>query len=131
MKSLKDPNAKEKNKTHEQFGELFLKTDSYDPLPHDSEILEFQQHIYQRVWKEAKELRSSGKLLELGEQIKSPVVAIHGDYDPHPYEGIKNPLSPILKNFRFILLKNCGHYPWVEKKAKNEFYNILKNEIAI
>jgi pimeloyl-ACP methyl ester carboxylesterase len=56
------------------------------------------------------------------------VVAIHGDYDPHPFQGVKKPLSGILKDFRFILLKNCGHTPWIEKKAVNEFYRVLRAE---
>jgi pimeloyl-ACP methyl ester carboxylesterase len=81
------------------------------------------------VWKEAKELRYSGKLLELGKKIQCPVVAIHGDYDPHPIEGIKDPLTRVLKDFRFILLKNCGHLPWLEKKARDNFFDILLDEL--
>ena len=68
--------------------------------------------------------------MKLGEKIKCPVVAIHGDYDPHPAEGVKKPLLKVVKNFRFILLKNCGHKPWIEQKAKDEFYIILKKESA-
>jgi pimeloyl-ACP methyl ester carboxylesterase len=78
---------------------------------------------------DAVELRRSGELLKLGRQIQCPVVAIHGDYDPHPHEGIKKPLSTVLGNFRFILLKNCGHMPWIEKEAKGAFYEILKEEL--
>lgn len=26
----------------------------------------------------------------------------------------------------FVLLKDCGHCPWIEKRAKNEFYNVLQ-----
>ncbi|MBN2487927.1 MAG: alpha/beta hydrolase, partial [Methanosarcinaceae archaeon] len=58
-----------------------------------------------------------------------PVVAIHGDYDPHPATGIEEPLSRIVKDFRFILLKNCGHYPWMERDAKNKFYKIILEEL--
>jgi pimeloyl-ACP methyl ester carboxylesterase len=67
--------------------------------------------------------------LEQGEKIQCPVVAIHGNYDSSPTEGIKEPLSKILKDFRFILLKNCGHTPWIERTAKDSFYKILKNEL--
>jgi pimeloyl-ACP methyl ester carboxylesterase len=81
------------------------------------------------VWKEANELRTSMKLIGYGKKIQCPVVAIHGDYDPHPFEGVKIPLSKTIKNFKFILLKNCGHYPWYEKLAKDKFYEILKKEL--
>jgi pimeloyl-ACP methyl ester carboxylesterase len=57
------------------------------------------------------------------------VVAIHGDYDPHPFEGVQQPLSLVISDFRFILLKNCGHYPWIERDAKKRFYEILHEEL--
>lgn len=113
-----------------KFGRLISKTDSYKPIPKNDENIEIQQSIYQSVWPEANELRKNGGLLKLGEKIKCPVVAIHGDYDPHPAEGVKKPLLKVVKNFRFILLKNCGHKPWIEQKAKDEFYIILKKESA-
>ena len=100
------------------------------PLPYDDEVLECQYDIYQNVWKQAEELRSSGKLLQLGKKIQCPVVAIHGDYDPHPSEGVKDPLSRVLKDFRFILLESCGHSPWLERAARDRFYSILKREVA-
>lgn len=129
MESFKDSALKEKNTLLARFGELISRADAYDPLPHTSEILECRYEIYQSVWEQASRLRSSGQLLEMGKKIRCPVVSIHGDYDPHPFEGIRRPLARILKDFRFILLENCGHQPWIEKHAKNKFYDILKSEI--
>lgn len=129
METLNDPATGDKNTTMAQFGKLISKADSYNPLPYDSEVLECRYDIYQNVWKQASELRSSGELLELGKNIQCPVVAIHGDYDPHPSEGVKDPLSRILRDFRFILLENCGHHPWLEIAAKDRFYNTLKSEV--
>jgi pimeloyl-ACP methyl ester carboxylesterase len=57
-------------------------------------------------------------------------VAIHGDYDPHLAEGIREPLSRVIKDFRFILLEKCGHEPWRERYAHDEFYEILTSELA-
>lgn len=129
MEAMNDSAIRDKNKLIARFGELFTKADAYDPLTIDTEDLEVQYHIYQSVWQEASELRRSGELLKLGGQIQCPVVAIHGDYDPHPAEGVKKPLSAVLKDFRFVLLKNCGHMPWIEREAREEFYRILKEEL--
>ena len=129
---LNNPAAEDKNKLFAQFGALSIKADAYDPIIHESkesEIIDWKVEIFQNVWKDAKQLRKSGKLLELGKYIKCSVVAIHGDYDPHPAEGVQKPLSTILKDFRFVLLKNCGHMPWIEREAKNKFYRILKEEL--
>jgi len=129
IRTLDDPSIDDKNTPMARFGELITKADSYDPLPHKSELLKCQYPIYQNVWEQARKMRSSGKLLELGRKIRCPVVALHGDYDPHPAQGVKRPLSGILKDFRFILLEKCGHHPWFERFAKDKFFNILKSEV--
>jgi pimeloyl-ACP methyl ester carboxylesterase len=129
LATLNDSNIEDKNSQLAQFGQLISKADTYDPLPHNNRLLEYQFQIYKSVWRDAEEMRHSGKLLELGTQIQCPVVAIHGDYDPHPPQGIKDPLSKILKDFRFILLPKCGHRPWTERYAKDKFYEIIKTEL--
>ncbi len=126
VNALNDPAIKGKNMALARFGELISRADSYDPLPYDSELLECRFDINRNVWEEASELRSSGRLLELGRRIRCPVVAIHGDYDPHPYEGVKIPLTRVIKDLRFILLEHCGHRPWVERAARDRFYSVLK-----
>jgi pimeloyl-ACP methyl ester carboxylesterase len=112
---------------------LASKTDAFDPIKDKrgkSDLAGSRGDIFQGVWRDAAEMRKSGRLLGLGKLIKCPVVAIHGDYDPHPAEGVERPLSAVLKDFRFILLKNCGHRPWIERQASDVFYDILENELA-
>jgi pimeloyl-ACP methyl ester carboxylesterase len=111
-------------------GELLTKADFYDPLPMRPEGLELRPDIYKSVWKEAAELRKSGKLMEVAKSIRCPVVAIHGDHDPHPAEGVQKPLGRVLKDFRFILLEKCGHTPWMEKQARDGFFQVLGKELA-
>ncbi len=103
--------------------------DAYDPIEGKPEPIDYQGDIFNSVWPEAEELRSSGRLLEFVKDIKCPVVAIHGDYDPHPAEGVQKPLSAILKDFRFILLDYCGHKPWIEKDAREKFFELLEKEL--
>lgn len=130
IETMDGPSTGDKNETMMRFGKIISKADSYDPMPQKSEILECRYDIYNKIWPQADSLRGSGRLLQFGRKIRGPVVAIHGDYDPHPYEGVLNPLSRILKDFRFFLLEKCGHQPWIEKHAKDEFFAILKNEIS-
>ena len=130
LEALNDPEVGEKDALMARLGELMDSTDSYDPLPHTSEILGCRYDIYQSVWEEAAELRKSGGLLELGKRVRCPVLAIHGDYDPHPSEGVRAPLSRVVKDFRFILLEKCGHRPWVERSARDGFYSVLERELT-
>ena len=127
-------NVADKDKKLARLGALSAKANTYDTLEtkhyEAPEGLEVSANIFHAVWPEASELRASGNLLSLGKRIKCPVVAIHGDYDTHPAEGVKSPLSQVLKDFKFILLEKCGYEPWVERYARDEFFRILKREIA-
>jgi pimeloyl-ACP methyl ester carboxylesterase len=127
--ALENPATTDKDRLMGKLGTLFFKADSFAPISFDSEVIEVQYEVNKNVWKQAKELRISGKLLEMGSKIECPVLAIHGDYDPHLPEGIEEPLKRVLKDFRFVLLPRCGHYPWLERNARGRFYDILKHEI--
>ncbi len=128
---LDNPVADDKNNAFARLGDLLSIADAYDPVMDPPEVIDYRVDIFQSVWHEAAELRSSGQLLALASRIKCGVVALHGDYDPHPAQGVRKPLSGILKSFRFIPLKNCGHKPWIEKKARDKFYSILRKELRL
>jgi pimeloyl-ACP methyl ester carboxylesterase len=130
MMTLGNPAATGKDTALARLGELFAKADSYDALTLDNEVIGIRYDVFESVWEDAEALRRSGKLLRLGKAIRCPVVAIHGDHDPHPPEGVLKPLSSTLFDFRFLLLKNCGHVPWVEREARDEFYKILRWELS-
>ncbi|MEW5959392.1 MAG: alpha/beta hydrolase [Chloroflexota bacterium] len=129
LEALQEPTTHDKNTPMARLGRIFTKADAYSPLTLDTENLEVRYDIHQQVWSEAAELRKRGELLALGRQIRCPVVAIHGDYDPHPAEGVQKPLASVLDDFRFILLERCGHLPWIEKEARDTFYEILREEL--
>jgi len=129
VKELNDDVVSDKNKLLSRLGELFTRADAYDPITLDTEVVEVRFDIHDGVWGDAMRLRDSGELLKLGTKIDCPVVAIHGDYDPHPAEGVSQPLSKVLKDFRFIMLDHCGHLPWIEREAKGRFYELVRGEL--
>ena len=115
-----------------RLGVLTARTDEYDPIADGldrADLVSGQGNIFQNVWRDAADMRRSGRLVALAKQIKCPVVALHGDYDPHPAEGVQDPLSAALERFRFVLLNNCGHRPWMERQAGDEFYRVLREEL--
>jgi pimeloyl-ACP methyl ester carboxylesterase len=123
--------AGERNKAMARYAGLMARADTYEALPPEKEPepLEASEEINRKVWAEAKELRVNGELLEMGRKIRCPVTAIHGDYDPHPAAGVREPLSRVLKDFKFILLEKCGHEPWLERYAKDAFFRIIRDEL--
>lgn len=129
QKEFESPQVKDKTPLFKEFGEIFGKADSFSPLESLQETkLDFD--IYNSIWPEAEKLRESGELLKYAERITCPVVAIHGDYDPHPWKGVKEPLEKNLKKFKFILLEKCGHTPWLEEYAQDDFYYALLDQLS-
>lgn len=126
---LGDPGEGDRVSIFRRFGQLISKADSFDAVMEQNSMVECDPGTYEKVWSEAKEMRRSGVLLRMGESIRCPVLAIHGDYDPHPADGVRKPLSRILKEFRFELLTKCGHTPWLERHAQSRFYDIVESEL--
>lgn len=122
-----DPTIEDKTTLFARFGELFGKADAYDPTPINAPPSELNMGIFNSVWPEGAAMRKDGRLLAVAGKINLPVVAIHGDYDPHPWQGVKEPLSKRLAEFTFHLLPNCGHDPWMESKAQEPFFGLLES----
>ncbi len=132
IRSLRDPASKDLNFLLDRLGALASRSDAFDPITRaldNYRMVDARGTIFREVWEAAAELRRSGALLDFGRQIQCPIVAIHGDYDPHPAEGVERPLRDILRDFRFVLLKDCGHKPWLERRARDDFYRILRAEL--
>jgi pimeloyl-ACP methyl ester carboxylesterase len=119
-----------------RLGELAHKTDTVDPLdvpqtPGANDGLpRLDPADAARVLAEAQAMRASGALLAAGRRVRCPVVAIHGAADPHPVEGVRGPLSGVVAHFTCHVLARCGHKPWVERQARDEFYRILEQALC-
>jgi pimeloyl-ACP methyl ester carboxylesterase len=126
---LADPAVTSKNAVLAQLGTLLARADAYDPANVPDEGFHCQYDVFKGVWDEACELREKQILIQMAKAIRCPVVAIHGDWDPHPAEGVNDPLAKALPDFRFILLEKCGHRPWIERTASENFYKAIVGAI--
>lgn len=133
LKRLNSDNAIEKDRLLKRLGEIVNKSDNYCPLEINSDkedCLPVEGEKYSAIWREAAALRESGELVRLADNICCTVVVIHGEYDPHPIDGVKLPLENRVNDFNFYTLSKCGHSPWKEKHAFQEFYDILRKELG-
>jgi pimeloyl-ACP methyl ester carboxylesterase len=118
-----------RDSTLARLGSLIAQADAYDPIEHEENECEVRFDIHQSIWDEFTKIRSSGRLIDDAARITCPVVAIHGDYDPHPADGVRLPLTQVLMDFRFMLLEKCGHCPWYERHARTEFFKLMEAEL--
>ena len=127
----------EKRARLKALSELFMAIDNYDAVkesvvckePIKDCIFDIPKSYFADLMGELNLIRTSGELLGRVESVRCPIIVFHGDYDPHPWQGVVEPLERIGKDFQFHKLRMCGHTPWLEKRASTEFLGLLKREL--
>jgi pimeloyl-ACP methyl ester carboxylesterase len=130
---LADASAPDKTDAARRLGVLLAGVDDFAPLPVDARAFDSVDTTglaFGAIWPEVARMREDGDLLALAPHIRCPVVAIHGDHDPHPADGVEVPLIGTVPDVRFHLLARCGHTPWRERYASEAFYRVLRTELA-
>ena len=130
---IQNPSCPGRDQVLEMFGRLMHKADTFCPIQENKDEIDTiscDPEIFSRVWAEAAKMRQTGELLSWFQQISCPVTAIHGDYDPHPVQGVIEPLSRNILRFSSIIIPNCGHCPWEEAVARDTFFSLLHGEIS-
>jgi pimeloyl-ACP methyl ester carboxylesterase len=51
---------------------------------------------------------------------------LHGSYDPHPGRMILASLRPCLPQIEYREWDHCGHYPWLEREVREEFFSTVR-----
>lgn len=131
LASLGNPAAADQDASLARLGRLAAKADAYAPIdaPAEPGEVRVDAAIYRAVWDEAAAMRRSGQLLRQVRMVRCPVVAIRGDADSTPVEAVAESLSTAIEEFRMIVLARCGHTPWLERYAQDQFYSALLGEI--
>ncbi len=130
-KQLETAGPADAQRLMDAWGAVLFDADVFDPLTRDLEIIETQYELHRRVWQDFVRLRDDpGRLEREFSKIRVPTLVIHGEFDPHSLEGIRPLLTHCLPQVRFQILPQCGHYPWIERMAKDRFFAILRDELS-
>ena len=76
-------------------------------------------------------LQKEGVYPEAFAAITSPVIMLHGACDPHPGGLIRASLAPHLPRLEYHEWERCGHYPWLERAARDDFLGYLKRWLTL
>ncbi len=132
---LDDSDPTIRTQAFQEFGKFYEEIDSFslDKTLQllDPKYLKYSYEIANKIWMDFLPIRKTNKLLEAISKISCPLVFIHGDFDPHPILGFEEPLKSIQKPYILHKLERCGHSPWIEKYAHQEFHRILKKELSL
>ncbi|MCK5114017.1 MAG: alpha/beta hydrolase [Phycisphaerae bacterium] len=99
---------------------------AYAPLPRPpKDLTNFDMRGHSETWNDMLQLQETGVYPKAFTDIKSPVLMLHGDYDPHPGLRTRDLLQQYIPQLEYHELEKCGHSPWEEKFARDDFFAIL------
>ena len=58
--------------------------------------------------------------------IESRVLMLHGTVDPHPGAMTRDALKAHVPQLEYHEWERCGHYPWLEKAVREQFFSRLR-----
>lgn len=111
-------------------GGLIQELDSCDLTSTDEDDVVVDARANEESWRDMVRLQDEGIYPAAFAAVIEPVIMLHGDYDSHPGPMIRASLKPYLAQLEYHELKRCGHYPWLEKAAHDEFLAALRGWLA-
>ena len=117
------PNADDRLRAR---GKLIQELDSCELIATDEGSEAVDARANQETWQDMVRQQQEGVYPSAFAAVHEPVIMLHGDYDSHPGRMIRASLEPYLPQLEYRELKRCGHYPWLEKAAHDEFFFVLR-----
>ncbi|MBN1918793.1 MAG: alpha/beta hydrolase [Verrucomicrobia bacterium] len=96
----------------------------------EADAVPFDKRAHGETWDDMMRLQAEGVYPAAFAAIKAPVLMLHGDCDPHPGAMIRASLAPYLPHLEYRELAHCGHSPWRERAARDEFFAALREWLA-
>jgi pimeloyl-ACP methyl ester carboxylesterase len=106
-------------------GDLTRSLDSYDLVSTEGEMGPCDAQAHHETWEDMVRLQEEGVYPAAFSAIKAPVLMLHGAFDPHPGWMIRASLAPHLPQLEYLEWERCGHYPWLERAVREEFFAVL------
>ena len=114
----------------EAMGRLSLPLYSCELASTDLEMTACDARANQETWDDMIRLQEDGFYPAAFAAIDVPVIMLHGAVDPHPGRMIRASLEPFLPQLEYREWERCGHYPWLERAARAEFLEVLRQWLA-
>lgn len=112
-------------------GRLIESVYSYEVEPHSDETEYYDAQGHGESWEDMLRLQREGVYPTRFCRIAVPVLMVHGADDPHPGSAICACLREVIPQLEYVELARCGHYPWWERHAKQEFFGVLRDWLSL
>ncbi len=111
-------------------GRLMTRVYGYDVGGAVDDMAEIDAVAHDETWTDMLRLQREGRYPAAFGAIRVPVLMLHGDVDPHPGRSIADELRRHVPHLEYRELPNCGHSPWLERHARDIFFEALHAWLA-
>jgi pimeloyl-ACP methyl ester carboxylesterase len=111
-------------------GEILARVYAYDRVEDAPEFRGGDARGHDETWDDMVRLQASGVYPAAFAAIGTPVLMLHGSHDPHPGPLIRESLRTALPQLEYREFDRCGHEPWLERAARDEFLAVLRPWLA-
>lgn len=119
-----------RNKLFAELGAIYSRIQSFKPHADClDDVLCFDEEGFRQIWSDTLSLQKQNIQPAEFANIRAQVTMIHGKDDPHPGRLINKSLAWYIPNLQYFDLPRCGHKPWNEQYAKDDFYNLLAGNL--
>ncbi|MEM7200620.1 MAG: alpha/beta hydrolase [Planctomycetota bacterium] len=106
-----------------RMGALLLPAFSHDVLSgSDLELQRCDARAHHETWQDMLGLQERDVYPAAFAAIGVPVLMLHGEADPHPGASTRDVLRRYVPGLEYRELARCGHYPWLERRARDGFF---------
>jgi pimeloyl-ACP methyl ester carboxylesterase len=101
---------------------LILPLYSCELASEELELGDCDARAHDETWDDMLRLQQEGVYPAAFSAIRGPAIMLHGAMDPHPGRMILASLKPYIPQLEYREWERCGHYPWLEKPVREEFF---------
>jgi pimeloyl-ACP methyl ester carboxylesterase len=109
----------------EAMAALLLPIYSHDLVTTDQEVESFDMQGHEETWSDMVRIQETGVYPDAFAAIDAPILMLHGTIDPHPGRMIRDSLARHVGRLEYREWKRCGHFPWMERAVREEFFAVL------
>lgn len=117
----------ERDDLRARFARLSARVQAVDPIEDVDSTLRADARGADETWADAMRRQDAGIEPASFAAITAPVLMLHGDADPHPGRATRDVLVRHISDLEFVELPNCGHAPWLERQAREQFLDRLRS----
>jgi len=106
-------------------GRLMTRVYGYDVEDAGDDVAVVDAVAHEQTWEDMVRLQNDGVYPLAFTAIRAPVLMLHGAEDPHPGRLISDDLREYIPHLDYQELPQCGHSPWLERQARQAFFETL------